>query len=64
MTGPCPNCRERKAAGQYLCRDCWGQLPPATRTALYRRGNGAIGRLQQLYDEIAAGTPLRDIRIE
>lgn len=61
---PCPTgCHQTRAPGQYLCRDCWTQLTPAARRQLNRRGDGAIGRLQQLYDQIGTGTPLGNIHI-
>lgn len=64
MSSPCPACTGTRAPGQYLCRDCWFQLPTATRTQLNRRDTSATGRLRQLLDQIHAGTPLPDIRIE
>lgn len=65
MTGPtCPTgCGRSRAPGQYLCRTCWNALPAAARRELYRRDNQAISRLQELYDQLAAGTPLADIHI-
>lgn len=64
MNSPCPNCPNARAAGQYLCPPCWRALTPATRTALNRRGDGAIRRYQSLVDQIGRRIPLRDIRIE
>jgi hypothetical protein len=52
-----------KGPGKYLCLGCWSMLPMATRRALYQRGRGALGRLQELYDQIHAGVPLAEIRI-
>lgn len=63
MNSPCPVCAGDRAPGQYLCRACWFALPFATRRALNRRGAGAVARLQQLLDQIRAGTPLAAIRI-
>lgn len=63
MTTPCPNCRGNRSPRQYLCRTCWFALTPAARAALKRTGPGAVQRLQALYDQIHAGTPLADIKI-
>jgi hypothetical protein len=65
MASTCPtNCGRTRTAGQYLCRTCWLALPADARRELSRRGPGAVQRLQQLHDQIGAGTPLADIRIQ
>ncbi|MER7973784.1 hypothetical protein ABTX35_33070 [Streptomyces sp. NPDC096080] len=64
-TSPCPSCRQPRAAGKYLCGDCWSALPGPARTALNRRGNRAtaLHRLQELHRQLAAGVPLTRIEI-
>lgn len=64
MSRICPACTRTCPAGKYLCTKCWFRLTDGTRRALNRRGNGAIQRLQQLLDQIRAGVPLADVRIE
>jgi hypothetical protein len=63
VTTPCRSCQQPRRAGQYLCRDCWYQLPAHTRSALNRRGGGAIGRLSELYAQITEGVPLAEIEV-
>ena len=33
----CPTCAGDKTRGQTMCHRCWGELPAAFRTPLYRR---------------------------
>lgn len=33
----CPACAGGKTRGQTMCHRCWGELPAAFRTPLYRR---------------------------
>jgi hypothetical protein len=65
VSSPCPGpgAPHHRPAGKYLCADCWSALTPAARRQLIRRGDGAIGRLRQLLDQIAAGTPLGQVHI-
>jgi len=63
-TTRCPGCSDGvKGPGKYLCWGCWTSLSMAARNALKRRGNGAIGRLSELYDQIHDGVPLAKIEI-
>lgn len=66
MNTPCPGPGQphTRAPRMYLCRPCWNALPPAARTALNRRGPGAIRRLQQLLDQLRNGRPLDQVHIE
>jgi hypothetical protein len=63
VSTPCPGCTSTRPPGKYLCGTCWSALTPAARRQLLRRGDGAIGRLRQLLDQLDAGTALPDIRI-
>lgn len=64
-TTPCPaDCGRTRAPRQYLCRDCWFQLPRETRRALNASDGKAMARLRSLLDQIHAGTPLAQIRIQ
>jgi hypothetical protein len=65
MTSPCPGpgAPHNRPAGKYLCHTCWSQLSQGARRQLLRRGNGAITRYRSLSDQLAAGTPLSDVRI-
>ncbi|WP_069462389.1 hypothetical protein, partial [Actinacidiphila rubida] len=61
----CPaDCGRTRAPRQYLCRDCWFQLPRETRRLLTDTGHAAVDRLRQLLDQIHAGVPLPDIRLQ
>lgn len=60
----CPGCPSgMKGPGKYLCLACWNTLPMAARRMLNRRDSRAMGRLQQLYDQLGRGAPLSEIRI-
>ncbi|WP_031514814.1 hypothetical protein [Streptomyces sp. NRRL F-5123] len=61
---PCPGCTNRRAPGKYLCATCWSALTAAARRQLNRRGDGAITRYRSLHDQLQAGVPLADIRID
>jgi hypothetical protein len=60
----CPSCQRSKNPRHYLCHPCWRQLPPATRTALYRRDGHAGARLLLLLQQIRRQVPLSEIRIQ
>lgn len=64
-TTPCPGpCRAgRCPEGRYLCHACWTGLAPAARRALARRDAQSRVRLCDLYDQLAASTPLSRISI-
>lgn len=64
LTCPAPNCGTQLRNGQHLCWDCWDALPDPTRRALSIRDDLAIARVQILHQELAAGVPPHDIRIE
>lgn len=67
MSSPCPGPSTRRhlrPAGKYLCPPCWSGLSRDARRQLSRRGAGALDRLRQLHDQLAAGVPLAEIRIE
>jgi len=64
VSSPCPACPRTRAAGQYLCTKCWFRLTADARRQLNRRGAGSVQRLQQLLDQLRAGTPLPNVRIE
>lgn len=60
----CPGCPDGvKGTGKYLCYGCWSGLTMATRRALKRRDGKALGRLQELYDQIYAGVPFAEITV-
>jgi hypothetical protein len=60
----CVGCHQRESKEQqYLCRECWFQLPPATRARLRQRDREARNRLFQLYSAIHRGVPLADIQV-
>lgn len=60
----CPACRKKpRRKQQYVCRGCWYTLPSGTRSALNRRDDDAVRRLQQLHQELEDGVPLRNIVI-
>ncbi len=64
VTSPCPSCNAaRKGRGQYLCRDCWAQLPAPARRALSRRDAQAWARLRQLHTHLDSGRPLAHLEI-
>lgn len=60
---PCPSCRTPKAAGRYLCLNCWRGLPPAARRALNQRDARALARLRELHDQLAAGVRVHNVEI-
>lgn len=59
----CPGCPGHRHPRQYLCRDCWDQLPGDTRNRLNRRDANAFLRLRQLHAALADRTPLAIIRV-
>lgn len=59
----CLACRANRAAGQYLCRRCWGQLPATAQQRLTKRDSNAFLRLRELSRQIAAGVPLPDVTV-
>jgi hypothetical protein len=63
MKRACPSCGEVCGPGKYLCLSCWHELPEPTRTALKIRDGNAIRRLQKLYEDLAADTPIKEIEI-
>lgn len=63
LTLKCRACKGPRHASHYLCRDCWGSLPRAARTALTQRGPQALARLRSLHDQIDEGLPLSAICI-
>ena len=59
----CLNCHASRAAGQYLCRNCWHKIPGTTRQNLNRRDAKAMHRLRELHNQLTAGVPLSDITV-
>lgn len=59
----CPACGADRQPKKYLCWNCWWELSASARTALIKKGDGALGRLQELHEALAASTPLGKIRI-
>lgn len=60
----CPACQqERPHACGLVCRECWTQLPEATRTALLRPDDAALRRARQLLAALRAKTPLAQLAI-
>lgn len=60
----CPACRTSpRRPGQYLCPDCWGQLPARAQRSLNRRDRLALPRLRELHDQLAEGIPLTEIDV-
>ncbi|MEW2570472.1 hypothetical protein [Streptomyces sp. NPDC047070] len=59
----CPADDRPRRTGQYLCPGCWFTLPAAARTALNRRDDQAVPRLQELLDQLGHGVPLDRIEI-
>lgn len=57
----CLSCTANRAAGQYLCRRCWGQLPETAQRRLNKRDRQAFLRLRELSRQIEAGVPLPDV---
>lgn len=65
MNTPCRSCRAPRPPRMYLCGNCWGQLPTATRRALNRKDGRTlpIVRLRELHRQLDAGVPLAEIRV-
>jgi hypothetical protein len=62
VTHRCPGCgNQTRQQGMYLCLTCWNQLGPMTRLQLNWKDDGAMRRLQELYDQLAQGVPLAEI---
>jgi hypothetical protein len=63
MTTPCRSCQTQKPVRLYLCPGCWGQLSPAARRALNRRGDQAVTRLRELHRQVDTGVPLGEVHV-
>jgi predicted amidophosphoribosyltransferase len=66
MMERCPACAQlKKKPGQYLCPDCWYELPPITRTRLNERGDKlkASERYFQLLSAIRRNVELCEIQV-
>ncbi|MFD5697487.1 hypothetical protein [Streptomyces lasiicapitis] len=65
MTAYCPNplCHSPRLPGQYLCLNCWRQLPAPARDALSRRGRRAMARVRELHAQLEARVPLSEIKV-
>lgn len=59
----CMGCSSPRAAGKYVCRECWWLLRPWVRTSLTKKDDRSMLRLRELTNQIQGGRPLEDIEV-